>query len=83
MGCHRTTVYRKLRGRLRRGVHNGRETLLVPMRAVLDVLTSAKSDGPALPEIDDIRQRIAGLQLVLERYAAWSAKVADRLDIPV
>ena len=64
-------------------MHNRRKTLLVPMRAVLDLLTTGKSDGPALPEIDDIRQRIAGLQLVLERYAAWAAKVADRLDLPV
>ncbi len=55
----------------------------MPMKAILEVLAKEKVDGLALPEIDDIAQRVAALQKVLERYAAWSAKASVKLGIPV
>lgn len=83
LGRHRSNVYRKFRARLRRGTHKKRTVWLVPMKAVLEALSEEKSTELALPEIDDIRLRVAGLQKVLERYAEWSAKVARKTGIQV
>ncbi len=83
LGRHRSNVYRKFKPRLRWGTHSKRRVLLVPMRAVLEAIAGEKSDGVALPEVDDLRQRIAALTKVMERYAEWAAKVAKRHGIPV
>lgn len=83
LGRHRSNVYRKFKSRLRRGTHSKRRIWLVPMKAVLESLSAEKSDGIALPEIDDIRLHVAALQKIMERYAEWSAKAATKIGIPV
>ncbi len=83
LGRDRSNIYRKFRKHLRKGSHNKRAVWLVPMRVILESLTDVKSDGFALPEIDDISMRVAALQKIMERYAEWAAKMAQKYGIPV
>ena len=83
LGVHRTNAYRRLRAAVRWGMHGGRRMRVVSTRAVLQVIATERNQGPALPEIDKLSERIAALLQVQERQALWAAKVARKLGIPV
>ncbi len=83
LGCHRTTAFRKFRRSLRWAMHRKRRVQVVQTKLVIRAIAEERNQGPALPEIDRISEKMAAIILIQERQAIWAAKVARKLGVAV
>lgn len=83
LGVHRSNAHRKFKPHLKWATHNKRRVRVVPTTVVIQAIAAERNEAPAIPAIERLSERIAGILAVQERQGFWAAKVARKVGVPL